>query len=95
VTTESPPVGDAWGNRLPLPWYVASAGADATSTVNASAFDERYGNDTAPPVVIAEPTHREALADRLESTHEATTYRLGLWNREVVVFASESTGGGA
>ena len=86
VTTETPPVGDAWGNRLPLPWYVASAGADATSTANASTFEVEYGNAAAPPVVIAEPTHRDALADQLGDGYEATTYRLGLWNREVVVF---------
>ena len=93
VTTESPPVGDAWGSRLPLPWYVASAGADATSTMNASTFGTRYGTTT-PPVVIAEPTHRGALADRLGDGYEATTYRIGLWNREVVVFASGGTTGG-
>jgi len=94
VTTETPPVGDAWGNRLPLPWHVAAAGADATSTANASAFGARYGNGSAPPVVIAAPTHREALAGRLGG-HEATTYRLGLWNREVVVFVRGKEAGGA
>ncbi len=95
ATTETPPVDDAWGNRLPLPWYVAAAGADATSTANASTFGARYGNATAPPVVIAEPTHRGALADRLGSAYEGRTYRLGLWNREVVVFVDgERAGGG-
>ncbi|MBB6646071.1 flippase activity-associated protein Agl23 [Halobellus ruber] len=94
ATTETPPVGDAWGNRLPLPWYVASAGADATSTENASTFGARYGNDTAPPVVIAEPTHRGSLAAQLGESYEPTTYRLGLWNREVVVFVGERADGG-
>ena len=92
VTTESPPVGTAWGNRLPLPWYVAVAGADATSTTNASTFETRYGNTSTPPVVIAEPTHRGALAGQLGPEYRATTYRLGLWNREVVVFVRERTG---
>jgi len=94
VTTRTPPVGDAWGNRLPLPWYIAAAGADATSTVNASTFDAQYGNATAPPVVIAEPTHRGALADQLGDSYEPRTYRLGLWNREVVVFVSEAAATG-
>jgi predicted membrane-bound mannosyltransferase len=94
ATTETPPVGDAWGNRLPLPWYVASAGADATSTANASTFGARYGNGTAPPVVIAEPTYRESLAAQLGDGYEPTTYRLGLWNREVVVFVSGESAGG-
>ncbi|MFA1610899.1 flippase activity-associated protein Agl23 [Halobellus rubicundus] len=81
-----PPVGDAWGARLPLPWYVAVAGADATSAPSVSAFAERYGNGSAPPIVVADPAARAALADRLGDGYEATVYRLGLWNREVVVF---------
>ena len=89
ATTDSPPVGDAWGNRLPVPWYVAAAGADATSTANVSRFAARYGDDT-PPVVIADPTHRGALSDQLGAAYEPTSYRLGLWNREVVVFATDS-----
>ncbi|WP_256290358.1 flippase activity-associated protein Agl23 [Halobellus inordinatus] len=87
-TTRFPPVGDAWGNRLPLTWYVEAAGADATSTANASTFDSAYANASAPPVVIAAPTHHTELAERLGSDYEATTYRLGLWNREVVVFTA-------
>ena len=89
ATTDSPPVGDAWGNRLPLPWYLAAAGADATSTANASTFAARYGDDT-PPVVIAAATHRGALSDQLDESYKPTSYRLGLWNREVVVFAADS-----
>ena len=92
ATTDTPPVGDAWGTRLPLPWYVAAAGADATSTANVSTFAARYGDDT-PPVVIAAPTHREALADRLDEAYEPTSYRLGLWNRKVVVFVADSATG--
>ena len=89
ATTDSPPVGDAWGNRLPLPWYVAAAGADATSTANVSTFAARYEDDT-PPVVIAAPTHRGALSDQLGEAYEPTGYRLGLWNRAVVVFVADS-----
>lgn len=96
ATTRAPPVDDAWGNRLPLPWYVASAGADATSTPDAAALAERYGNGSVPPVVVADPTRRAAVAERLGPTYEPTTYRLGLWNREVVVFVDreEASGGG-
>ena len=93
-TTRAPPVDDAWGTRLPLPWYVASAGADATSTPDAAALAERYGNGPTPPVVIAESGRRAAVAEQLGPTYEPTTYRLGLWNREVVVFVDrEGTGG--
>jgi uncharacterized protein (TIGR03663 family) len=88
ATTDSPPVGDAWGNRLPLPWYVAAAGADAASTANVSTFATRHG-DTLPPVVIAAPTHRDALSDQLGEAYEPTSYRLGVWNREVVVFVAD------
>ena len=96
ATTRAPPVDDAWGNRLPLPWYVASAGADATSTPDAAALAERYGNGSVPPVVVADPTRRAAVAERLGPTYEPTTYRLGLWNREVVAFVDreEASGGG-
>jgi predicted membrane-bound mannosyltransferase len=77
-----------------LPWYVASAGADATSTPDAAALAERYGNGPTPPVVIAESGRRVAVAEQLGPTYEPTTYRLGLWNREVVVFVDrEGTGG--
>ena len=89
ATTDSPPVGDAWGNRLPIPWYVAAAGADATSTANVSTFATRYGDDT-PPVVVAATTRRGALSDQLGEAYEPTSYRLGLWNREVVVFVAGS-----
>jgi uncharacterized protein (TIGR03663 family) len=88
-STRSPPVGDAWGNRLPLPWYFESAGADTASTENVSTFDSAYANESGaagPPIVVAEPSHRDALAARLDADYEAQTYRLGLWNREVVVF---------
>jgi uncharacterized protein (TIGR03663 family) len=92
ATADSPPVGDAWGTRLPLPWYVAVGGADATSTANTSTFARRYGAN-APPIVIAAPAHRTALTDRLTG-YERTTYRLGLWNREAVVFVADDVAAG-
>ena len=89
-TTRSPPVPDAWGNRLPLPWYLESAGADATSTENVSTFDAEYANGAIPPIVVADPAHRNALSERLGSDYAVSTYRLGLWNREVVVFVANA-----
>ncbi len=77
---DAPPVPDAWGNRLPLPWYVERAGADAASVRNLSDF----GGD-APPVVVADPARRGRLAARLPG-YEAAAYRLALSNRRVVVF---------
>ncbi|MFD1599714.1 flippase activity-associated protein Agl23 [Halobellus rarus] len=89
-STRYPPVDDAWGNRLPLPWYFEAAGADTASTGNVSTFDSTYANASLPRIVVADPSHRDALAERLGPDYEVTTYRLGLWNREVVVFVRET-----
>ncbi|RLM53648.1 TIGR03663 family protein [Halobellus sp. Atlit-31R] len=86
-TTRRPPVDDTWGNRLPLPWYVESAGADAASTANVSTFEAVTASGSVPPVVVTAPAHRGDVAARLGDDYEATAYRLGLWNRDVVVFA--------
>jgi uncharacterized protein (TIGR03663 family) len=88
-TARYPPVGDTWGNRLPLPWYFESAGADAGSAANVSTFDSVDSNGSMPSIVVAEPSDRDALAERLGAAYEPRTYRLGLWNREVVVFVRE------
>jgi uncharacterized protein (TIGR03663 family) len=85
-----PPVSEAWGNRLPLPWYVEAAGADSTSVSNVSAVQSAGTGTSLPPIVVSDPSHREALADRLGPNYAATTYRLGLWNREVVVFVADA-----
>ncbi|WP_336022573.1 flippase activity-associated protein Agl23 [Halobellus salinisoli] len=90
-TTRAPPVPDQWGNRLPLPWYVESAGADAASTENVSTFDAEYANGSAPPIVVADSEHRNALSERLGADYAAATYRLGLWNREVAVFVANAS----
>ena len=83
---EFPPVVQNWGNRLPLPWYFERAGADAISTKNVTTFDERAANRSTPPMVVAAPSLSGAVGDRLGDGYEATTYHLGLWDREVVVF---------
>ena len=77
---DAPPVPDAWGNRLPLPWYVERAGAETDSVRNLSG-----DAGDLPPVVVADPAHRGRLVDRLPG-YEAATYRLALSNRRVVVF---------
>ncbi|GAB3422688.1 TIGR03663 family protein [Haloparvum alkalitolerans] len=84
--TDRPPITpesarEAWGERLPLPWYTERAGA-ATDSVTRPA--DLSGE---PAVVIADPAHETEVADRLPD-HEAETVRLGLWNREVVVFVA-------
>lgn len=78
----SPPVSEAWGTRLPLPWYFERIGAE-TDGVGSAAELSRFGDP--PPVVVADPSERSALASRLEGYDEAE-YRLSLWNRRVVVF---------
>ncbi|WP_338739544.1 flippase activity-associated protein Agl23 [Haloplanus salilacus] len=80
--TGRPPVSDAWGNRLPLSWYVERAG---TETAGVRDPGELSALDTVPPVVIAPSDRRATLAERLPG-YESSTYRLSLWNREVVVF---------
>lgn len=77
---DGPPVPGGWGARLPLPWYVAREGATATSRPSNAALPARP-----PPVVVTNPANAGAVASRL-SGYERSRYRLGLWNREVVVF---------
>ncbi|WP_251330960.1 flippase activity-associated protein Agl23 [Haloplanus pelagicus] len=79
---DRPPVGDAWGNRLPLSWYLEREGAETDGVRDVRGLEART---TTPPVVIADASQRSTLAARLDG-YEASTYRLSLWNREVVVF---------
>ena len=82
---DQPPVADEWGNRLPLPWYFARAGADTGSVTGVDDLDNR---SSVPPVVVADADRRGALEARLDG-YRATEYRLSLWNRRVVVFVTE------
>lgn len=79
ITPES--AREAWGERLPLPWYTERAGAETDSVTRPADLSGE------PAVVIADPAHETELAGRLPD-HEAETVRLGLWNREVVVFVA-------
>ncbi|SEH41464.1 TIGR03663 family protein [Halopenitus malekzadehii] len=84
TVADRPPIAaesdrEAWGERLPLPWYLERTGADVESVTTPSALEGE------PAVVIADPDHEGSL-DALLPAHESRTLRLGLWNREVVVF---------
>jgi uncharacterized protein (TIGR03663 family) len=81
---DRPPVSDEWGNRLPLSWYVERAGAGTASVRDVEAL-RAMDRGSLPPVVVAEASQRSAVATHLEG-YEASTYRLSLWNRDVVVF---------
>ena len=79
---DRPPVSDAWGNRLPLPWYLERLGAETDGVREEAGLDAL---ESQPPVVVADASRRAALSARLAG-YESSTYRLSLWNREVVVF---------
>jgi uncharacterized protein (TIGR03663 family) len=78
----APPVDEQWGERLPLPWYVQRAGA-TTDSVDSPVLLRQY--EETPPVVVADAGARAGVQSRLDD-YESTRYRLGLWNRDVVVF---------
>jgi len=79
---DRPPVSDAWGNRLPLPWYLERLGAETDGVRDEAGLADL---ESRPPVIVADASRRSTLSARLES-YESSTYRLSLWNREVVVF---------
>ena len=76
-----PPGADqeAWGERLPLPWYVERTGATTDSVGDPADLDGE------PAVVIADPADADVLADDLAG-YETREIRLALRDREVVVF---------
>jgi uncharacterized protein (TIGR03663 family) len=78
---DRPPVSDTWGNRLPLSWYLERMGAETAGVRDLEGLEAT----ATPPVVIADASQRSTLAPRLDG-YEASTYRLSLWDREVVVF---------
>ncbi|QCJ48071.1 flippase activity-associated protein Agl23 [Haloprofundus sp. MHR1] len=80
-----PPVSDAWGNRLPLPWYFERLDARQTSVADPNGLTMVAGE---PAVVVADGETRSQVARRLEG-YESTRYELGLWNREVFVFVKQ------
>lgn len=84
-SNDLPPVSDAWGNRLPLPWYFERLDAETESVVDVNQFDDL---ESTPPVVVADPEFRSALDNRLDG-YQATEYELALWNRDVVVYTRQ------
>jgi len=81
-TPARPPVSDTWGNRLPLPWYLERLGAETGGVRDEAGL---AALDVRPPVVVADAGRRSTLSAQLAG-YESSTYRLSLWNREVVVF---------
>ncbi len=81
---DGPPVPESWGARLPLPWYVAREGASSASLPSGAPLPAEP-----PAVVVTSPEERETLRTELAG-YEASSYRLALWNREVVVFVRQS-----
>ena len=81
-TPDRPPVSDTWGNRLPLPWYLERMGAETGGVRDEAGLDAL---ESRPPVIVADAGRRSALSAQLDG-YESSTYRLSLWNREVVVF---------
>lgn len=80
-----PPVSSAWGDRLPLPWYLERLGAETDSVTSA----EELNQSELPPVVVAKATHRAALGRQLGDGYRADTYDLALWDRTFVVFVEK------
>ncbi|WP_313694718.1 flippase activity-associated protein Agl23 [Halorarum halobium] len=74
----------AWGARLPLQWYFERIDAETRSVRSPSLLT---GDD--PPVIVTKPTHRAAVTERLDGEYEQFELRLGLWNRDVVVFVQQ------
>lgn len=80
-----PPVADAWGNRLPLPWYFERMGA---RTASVSGPERLSALAETPPVVVADASARGDLDARLDG-YGRSEYRLALWNRAVVVYVAD------
>ncbi|WP_348608468.1 flippase activity-associated protein Agl23 [Halobaculum rarum] len=75
---------DAWGARLPLQWYFERIDAETTSVRTAGGF----GADT-PPVVVTTPDRRVTVNTNLGDGYRQYDVRLGLWDRQVVVFVEQ------
>ncbi|MFC7203625.1 flippase activity-associated protein Agl23 [Haloferax namakaokahaiae] len=81
-STAFPPVPEAWGERLPLDWYVAREDAESISATTPTQVRDL---DSVPPVVIAPASARGELSPMLDG-YAATEYQTALWGRSVVVF---------
>ncbi|WP_418282258.1 flippase activity-associated protein Agl23 [Halorubrum sp. DTA98] len=91
---DAPPIDaaadrSAFGERLPLAWYVARTDAAVASVASPEDIGAVAG-DRESTVLVADPAHEGAVAERFPD-HEAETVELALWNREVVVFVKGSS----
>ena len=89
---DAPPLSQneaaAFGERLPLPWYLERAGAQSESVASPDGLAQYVGDDAdddPPAVVLTTPEHRNAVAEQLDDYQERS-YRTALEDREVVVF---------
>ncbi len=94
---DHPPRGapGGWFNRLPLPWYFETYGAEIDSVDNESALERALADD--PPVLVVQETYRTDVDDRLEGYSARTVdLRRGPNSRLVVIYVDESRldGGG-
>ncbi len=83
-----PPIPDAgdreaFGERLPLPWYVERTDASVESVSDPAEIE---GD---PAVLIVAPEHEAAAADRYPD-YEAEPVELALWNRGAILFFDEN-----
>ncbi|AUX10020.1 membrane-bound mannosyltransferase [Halalkaliarchaeum desulfuricum] len=92
---DAPPLSQgeaaAFGERLPLPWYLERAGAQTSSVASPDGLVQFLEGDAAeepPAVVLTTPEHRDGVAERLDG-YEERSYRTALEDREVVVFLRE------
>lgn len=79
-----PPITDpdartAFGERLPLPWYVERTDATSASVADPADIDGE------PAVMIVDSAHEGTVADRYPD-HETMVVETALYDREVVVF---------
>ena len=87
---DEPPAAGPWYDRLPLPWYTEAAGLTVTSEP-----DPRSVGPDAPPVVIADPSQRETVTERLPDycIHKKAILQRAE-DRTLSVFGYERTFGG-
>ena len=81
----------AFGDRLPLPWYLERAGAQSESVASPDGLAQYVDEDAAeepPALVLTTPEHRNGVAERLDG-YEERSYRTALEDRDVVVFLRE------
>ncbi|MEF8853752.1 MAG: flippase activity-associated protein Agl23 [Haloarculaceae archaeon] len=78
-----------WFNALPLPWYLATSGAEVSCAGNATELDATLADaDTPPAVVVAREREAPNIADSLEA-YEPHTYLLRLTDTPTTFFVHE------